>query len=117
MRHRPRLDSTQRAIVDELRKVGVSVYSAAPLGGGFPDLIAGHAGVNYLLEVKSARAIRKRTGTVNPHRDPAGEKQESFRRRWRGAPVVVVTTPAEAFRALGLTLGGPVDLEAPLLEP
>lgn len=82
-------DSTHREIVDTLESVGCSVFDAADVGLGFPDLVVGFRGVTFLLECKSKR------GKLRP-------SQVSFQRSWRGAPVAVVYTPAEALRAIGL---------------
>lgn len=55
MRVHGRVDNTQYEIVDALRGAGCTVWSLASIGGGMPDLLVGRAGVNYLLEVKSAK--------------------------------------------------------------
>lgn len=84
-----RRDSTHREIVDTLEAVGASVFDAADVGLGFPDLVVGYRGVTYLLEVKGPR------GKLRP-------SQVSFCATWKGAPVIVVRTPAEALAAIGL---------------
>lgn len=52
MRRAARIDANQAAIVDALRAIGCTVMSLATVGRGCPDLVVGHAGKNYLLEVK-----------------------------------------------------------------
>lgn len=88
MRH-GRRDATHRAIVEMLRNMGASVFDAGDVGGGFPDLVVGFRGQTYLLECKDAKGVLT-------------ERQNAFARAWRGAPFVVVRSPAEALRAIGL---------------
>jgi hypothetical protein len=52
MRHKPRLDANQAAIVAGLRAVGATVQSLASIGQGCPDLLVGFRGRNVLFEVK-----------------------------------------------------------------
>ena len=54
MRRAGRTDANQKEIVDALRKAGASVHVTSSVGGGFPDLVVGFRGKNYLLEVKPA---------------------------------------------------------------
>lgn len=53
MRLAARTDANQSALVSQLRELGVSVASLARVGGGVPDLLLGHEGKNYLVEVKN----------------------------------------------------------------
>lgn len=55
MRHRA--DKNQQDIVDELRDLGISVLILSQVGGGCPDLLIGHRGKNYLIEVKTFDCI------------------------------------------------------------
>lgn len=50
-----RTDANQRAIVAMMRKMGMSIAITSNLGNGFPDLVGGLYGINYLIEVKSTR--------------------------------------------------------------
>lgn len=65
------------------------MFDAADVGGGFPDLVVGFRGRTYLLEVKRAKGKLRAS-------------QVAFRDSWRGGPLVVVRTAAEALRAIGL---------------
>lgn len=48
-----RTDANQAEIVYRLRKIkGLSVTSTHTIGKGFPDLIIGYNGINYLIELK-----------------------------------------------------------------
>lgn len=90
-----RVDSTHREIVRTLRSVGASVFAVSPTGSadaGAPDLVVGFRRVTYLLEVKT------------PGQKPR-QNQVTWHEGWRGAPVVVVWTPGDALRAIGLEGG------------
>lgn len=84
-----RRDATHRDIVQTLKDVGASVFDAADMGNGFPDLVVGFRGRTFLLEAKTAK------GKLKP-------SQERFAQGWRGEPFVVVRSPADALRAIGL---------------
>jgi hypothetical protein len=73
-----RTDSNQRAIVDALRRYGCTVEVAHTMRHGFPDLIIGHNGRNFLLEVKDKR------GSLTPD-------QVVWHQAWRGQVVIVRT--------------------------
>ena len=47
-----RADHNQAEIVRQLRDCGCSVQVLSQVGNGFPDLLVGFRGVNYLIEVK-----------------------------------------------------------------
>lgn len=84
MRRAAKTDHTQAAIVDALRKIGVSVeYIKKPV-----DLLVCHWGVTSLMEIKN------RDG-----KDRLTKDQVEFIARWPGV-VHVVYTPEEAIRAL-----------------
>jgi hypothetical protein len=82
-------DANAPAIALALRRCGASVLDLHAVGGGCPDLLVGYRGASWLMEVKTA------TGAVRP-------SQAAFARDWRGAPVVVVRSAAEALAAIGI---------------
>ena len=82
-----RVDSNQSEIVADLRKVGASVWSLHEVGGGFPDIIVGFRGANYLIEIKAKQ------GKLNP-------SQQDFHTFWRGQ-VAVARTSKEAMWIIG----------------
>lgn len=82
-------DANAPAIALALRKCGASVLDLHAVGGGCPDLLVGFHGSSWLMEVKTA------TGSVR-------DSQQAFARDWRGSPVVVVRTVAEALAAIGI---------------
>lgn len=83
MKYGAKVDGNQRQLVRELRRLpGVSVFPAHAVGGGFPDLVVGYQGRNYLLEIK------------DPAQPPSGRKltgpEQRFRDGWRGQYAVVL---------------------------
>ncbi len=87
-----RADSNQEAIVTALRKVGVTVHITSQVGNGFPDLVCGLFGKNYLIEVKNPEARGKLRAS-----------QEIFLDKWKGK-VYVVETVEEALRVVGVEI-------------
>lgn len=82
-------DANEPSIVAALRKAGATVIRIESPIAGVPDLVVGFRGHWYAIEVKMPK-----TGRVS-------EEQ----RVWHlaaAAPVAVVTSEAEAFRAVGL---------------
>lgn len=96
MRTKARVDDNQREIVEALRAVGCSVASLAAVGKGVPDLLVGHRGQNYLLEVKD--------GGKSPSRRRLTEDQVAWHRGWCGK-VWVVDSVDEALAAVGAKVG------------
>jgi Holliday junction resolvase len=83
-----KVDLNQGAIVDALRKVGVSVQSLASLGKGVPDLVAAKGAMTWLIEVKGPK------GQLTPD-------QVKWVAAWRG-DVHVVRTVDDALRLVGV---------------
>lgn len=46
-------DSNQREIVEGLREFGATVFDTHMVGHGFPDIVVGYGGKNYLFEIKT----------------------------------------------------------------
>lgn len=92
VRHAFRKDKSQTDIVTVLRKLGCTVVSVHIPHG--PDLLVGHKGKTYLVEVKSPRDPKTyKVGKLS-------EGQETFIKDWNGSPVAVVYTPEEAITAV-----------------
>ena len=85
-----RADNNQEAIVKALRSVGATVEITSQQGNGFPDIVCGIFGKNYLIEIKNLEARGKLLAT-----------QEIFRDKWKGN-VHVVTSVDEALRVIGV---------------
>lgn len=84
-RYAKRRDANETPIIAALLQAGVDVIQLDEI-----DIIAGHAGKNYLLEVKNPERVKKLT-----------KRQQRLREQWRGQYAIVVT-PEEALRVLGL---------------
>lgn len=87
MRLKPRKDLNHTEIVAALRQVGCSVADTAALGHGFPDLVVGLRGKNYLLEVKD--------GSLPPSQRKLTTDEANFHESWRGK-IFIVTSVEEA---------------------
>ena len=87
MKHKT--DDNQQEIIDALRAIGASVQDLSKVGGGCADILVGHWGKNYLLEVKNPDTKGK-----------LSTNQKVWHKNWRGH-VAVVRTVEEAFRAIG----------------
>ena len=87
-------DANQSAIIATLRQVGATVVDLSAVGKGCPDLLVGHRGVTYLLEVKNVKGKNRTT-----------PDQDVFYAWWRGAPVAIVRTADEAMTAIGIAEG------------
>jgi Holliday junction resolvase len=91
MRRAARTDNNHREIIDELRQLGFSVADTSRLGGGFPDIVVGKNGVNYLMEIKD--------GDKPPSQRKLTPDEEKFFALWKG-DAVVVNSIEEALRAV-----------------
>lgn len=98
MRRAARKDGPQAEIVAALRRCGCSV--AVLNDADLPDLLVGCSGRTLLLEVKRPKGPRG--GTSGARLRPG---QQAFAASWRGAPVAVVRSVAEALDAVGLVGG------------
>lgn len=88
------IDKNQDEIIDGLRKAGVSVLVTAAIGKGFPDIIAGRAGKNYLIEIKNPNNRYGKKGL--------SKSQYIFNEQWAGEKVYVVYTVDDALKVVGL---------------
>lgn len=71
-------DHNQAQIVHSLRSIGATVKITASVGHGFPDIVVGWKGINYLFEIKN----KKTHGKPN-------ELQRMFFEQWKGSAFVV----------------------------
>ena len=71
-----RVDANQPEIVAALRAIGCSVADTSGAGEGFPDIVVGYRGINYLLEIKD--------GSKPPSQRVLTPAQKDFHRDWRG---------------------------------
>ena len=88
-----RVDRNQKVIVQEFRSVGASVTPTHAQGKGFPDLVVGFEGVNYMVEIK------------DPEQPPSKQKltpdQVKYHATW-GGQICVVKTFEDVWALLGL---------------
>lgn len=76
MRRFGKLDANQHEVVSALRAAGATVQSLASVGGGCPDLLVGHRGTNWLLEVKD--------GSKPPARRRLTDAEQRWADSWQG---------------------------------
>ncbi len=80
---RSRVDRNQAEIVEAFRRYGASVAHTHQLGKGFPDLVVGYHGQNWLIEVKDWMKPQSQRALT-----PA---EKEFRDNWRGTYHIVET--------------------------
>ncbi len=76
-----RTDDNQDEIVDGLKSIGCSVAKTTAAGGGFPDIVVGYRGVNWLIEIKDGNKI--------PSARKLTQDQVKFHAEWKGQIDVV----------------------------
>ncbi len=75
-RRAARIDANQNEIVTMLRKMGYSVAITSDCGKGFPDIVVGRSGRNYLFEIKD--------GSKPPSAQKLTEAEQQFCDNWKG---------------------------------
>ena len=98
MRFRAASDGNQPAIIKALRDAGATVTPCHAVGKGFPDLVVGFCGVNYLIEVKDPSQPK--------HRHELTDPQVKWHGEWQGQ-VAKVFTADEALRVIGVIVDVP----------
>ena len=99
MRTAAKVDGNQSEIVDALRGIpGCTVTSTAAIGKGFPDIIVGWMGRNYLMEIKD--------GSLPPSKRKLTSHEKKFHQQWAGQ-VSVVNSVEEAFAVLDIEWWAP----------
>ena len=74
-------DSNQKEIVAAFRNAGATVFHVHMVGHGFPDIIVGYHGKNYLIEIKDGKKV-KSARKLTPD-------EEIFHSTWRGHVAIV----------------------------
>lgn len=95
--YRAAADGNQPDIIKALRGAGATVTACHAVGKGFPDLVVGFRGANYLIEVKDPSQPK--------HRHDLTPQQVKWHGEWQGQ-VAKVFTANEALRVIG----APVDV-------
>lgn len=78
-----RIDENQPEIVAALRRIGCSVAITSSAGDGFPDIVVGLQGKNFMLEIKD--------GNKSPSEQKLTPDQKEFHDAWRGQISIVKT--------------------------
>jgi hypothetical protein len=77
-----RTDRNHSEIINALRKIpNLSVFSTHEVGKGFPDIVVGYKGVNYLIEIKD--------GNKPPSARKLTDAELQFHSNWRGQIKIV----------------------------
>lgn len=84
-----RKDVNQAQLERALEQLGIAFADTSALGFGFPDLVVGYQGVNYLYEVKQTTKSK------------LTEKEQVFQARW-GGHYKVITQLEDILEDLGL---------------
>lgn len=93
MRRAARVDDNQAEIVEVLRQVGASVFPTHNVGRGFPDIVVGYKGINFLVEIKD--------GLKPLSRQKLTPDETAFHQTW-GGDVYVVKSVDDALKMLGV---------------
>ncbi len=77
-----RTDRNHAEIINALRKIpNLSVFSTHEVGKGFPDIVVGYKGINYLIEIKD--------GNKPPSARKLTPDEVKFHSNWRGQIKIV----------------------------
>lgn len=71
-----KVDANQNDIVRQLRQIGASVAVTSMLGHGFPDIVVGYRGLNFLIELKDGNKV--------PSAQKLTPDENTFHYGWRG---------------------------------
>ena len=89
-----KIDANHVQCVTALRAAGATVQSLAAVGKGVPDLLVGHRGHTFLIEVKD--------GAKPPSKRKLTEDQRDWHAAWQGGTLATVDGPEAALRAIGV---------------
>jgi hypothetical protein len=81
VRKRARKDDNQTIIVSAFRQFGASVFETHQIGGGFPDIVVGFRGKNYLIEIKDGEKCESRR--------PLTPAEIEFHATWHGRVEII----------------------------
>lgn len=93
MRRAANIDANQPEIVAALRAVGASVEHLHSVGAGCPDILVGHKGTNWLIEIKD--------GSKVPSKQKLNTRQVDWHKLWNGQ-VSIARTAEEALQIIGV---------------
>jgi len=93
-RRAARIDANQNEIVTMLRKMGYSVAITSDCGKGFPDIVVGRSGRNYLFEIKDGNKV--------PSKQKLTDLEQQFCDAWKGQ-YNVITCLDDAIKILRIS--------------
>jgi len=76
-----RTDSNQKEIVKSFRKLGCTVTHTHAVGKGFPDIVIGFQGNNYLIEIKD--------GMKSPSQRRLTDDEQKWHDEWKGSVHII----------------------------
>lgn len=72
-----RTDANHKQILQLLKRIpNLSVFSTHILGKGFPDIVIGYKGINYLVEIKDGNKVKSQKKLT--------EAETKFHEQWKG---------------------------------
>jgi Holliday junction resolvase len=93
MRRFARIDANQKQIVADLRSLGASVVSLAPLGNGVPDILVACRGKLWLFEIKNPKQKKSDRALTTD--------EKRFHLVWSGY-VDIIETIDDAMKIMGV---------------
>jgi len=79
-----RTDANHKSIIDLCRQIpNISVFSTHTIGKGFPDIVVGYKGKNYLFEIKD----NKKTASQKK----LTPDEVKFHSSWHGQVLIIET--------------------------
>ncbi len=100
-----KVDGNHKEIVTALEAHGVTVQSLKDVGSGVPDLLCGHGGLTVLIEIKrdyDYATTKRGKPYIERVRGKLTPDQKQWHAEWKGQPVVIARTVAEALACFGL---------------
>lgn len=79
-----RIDANQNEIVNAGRKLGATVFITSSLGKGFPDIVLGYKGINYLIEIKDGKKVKSQQKLTI--------YESKFKKLWKGSVCIITST-------------------------
>lgn len=87
-----KVDSNQSTIVAQLRRIpGISVAHTHILGDGFPDIVVGYDGLNYLVEIKDGKKCKSKKKLT--------DDELKFHNKWKGS-IITAESVDDILRAV-----------------
>jgi hypothetical protein len=89
-----RTDANQKQLISQLRQIpNISVFSTHIIGKGFPDIVVGYKGFNYLFEIKDGEKTKSQKKLT--------DAELKFHFDWYGQ-ITIIESINDALKVLGL---------------